>query len=145
MILRALDPKTGKHVWEYPMTGSGGMWSGTVSTAGGVIFSGDDDGHMVALDAKSGKNLWHFNIGEMPLGFADHYSVDGRQYVAIASATAVFSFGLFEPVPGVNRRHSNQEIEPAPGGARGSNASKDSSRPFVGHSSEIRPQLAARN
>jgi outer membrane protein assembly factor BamB len=101
VILRALDPKTGKRVWEYPMTGTGGMWTGTVSTAGGVIFSGDDDGHLVALDAKSGKNLWHFNLGEMLTASPIVYSVDGKQYVAIASATAVFSFGLFEPIIGV--------------------------------------------
>ena len=101
VILRALDPKTGKRVWEYPMTGLGRMWSGTVSTAGSVIFSGDDDGHLVALDAKSGKNLWHFNMGEMLTASPITYSVDGKQYVAIASATAVFSFGLFAPVLGV--------------------------------------------
>ena len=52
VILRALDPKTGKRAWEYPMTGAGRMWAGTVSTAGGVVFVGDDDGHLVALDAK---------------------------------------------------------------------------------------------
>lgn len=102
VILRALDPKTGKRVWEYPMTGLGRMWTGTVSTAGGVIFSGDDDGHLVALDAKSGRNLWHFNMGELLTASPITYSVDGKQYVAIASATAVFSFGLFEPVTGVD-------------------------------------------
>ena len=101
VFLRALDPKTGKRVWEYPMTGLGRMWTGTVSTAGGIIFSGDDDGHLVALDAKSGKNLWHFNVGEMLTASPIAYSVDGKQYLAIASATAVFSFGLFEPATGV--------------------------------------------
>src|SRR5436305_2967819 len=65
VFLRALDPKTGKRVWEYPMTGSGRMWTGVVSTAGNVLFSGDDDGHMVALDARDGKHLWHFNMGEL--------------------------------------------------------------------------------
>jgi alcohol dehydrogenase (cytochrome c) len=101
VILRALDPKTGKRVWEYPMTGLGRMWTGTVSTAGNVIFSGDDDGHLIALDAKNGKNLWHFNMGEMLNASPISYSMDGKQYVAIASSTAVFSFGLFEPVMGV--------------------------------------------
>jgi alcohol dehydrogenase (cytochrome c) len=101
VILRALDPKTGRRAWEYPMTGLGRMWTGTVSTAGGVIFSGDDDGHFLALDAKSGKNLWHFNLGETLTASPISYSVDGKQYVAIASATAVISFGLFEPVTGV--------------------------------------------
>jgi len=98
VILRALDPATGKRVWEYPMTGSGRMWTGTVSTAGGVLFTGDDDGYMVALDAKTGKHLWHFNMGELLTASPITYEVDGKQYVAIASATSVFSFGLFEPM-----------------------------------------------
>ncbi|MBM3726167.1 MAG: PQQ-dependent dehydrogenase, methanol/ethanol family [Acidobacteria bacterium] len=97
VILRALDPKTGRRVWEYPMTGAGRMWTGTVSNAGGVLFTGDDDGHMVALDARTGKHLWHFNMGELQTASPILYQVDGKQYLAIASATAVFSFGLFEP------------------------------------------------
>ncbi|MBL8240135.1 MAG: PQQ-binding-like beta-propeller repeat protein [Bryobacterales bacterium] len=101
VVLRALDPKTGNRVWEYPMTGAGRMWTGTVSTAGGVIFSGDDDGHMVGLDARSGKNLWYFNTGELLTASPITYAVDGKQYVAVASATAVFAFGLFEPASGV--------------------------------------------
>ncbi|MDX1978951.1 MAG: PQQ-dependent dehydrogenase, methanol/ethanol family [Bryobacteraceae bacterium] len=101
VILRALDPKTGKRVWEYPMTGAGRMWAGTVSTAGGVVFTGDDDGHMVALNARTGEHLWHFSVGENLTASPITYEVDGRQYVAIASATAVFSFGLFEPAQSV--------------------------------------------
>jgi alcohol dehydrogenase (cytochrome c) len=97
VFLRAIDPKTGKGVWEYPMTGVGRMWSGTVSTAGGVVFTGDDDGHLVALDAKTGKHLWHFYMGEGLTASPITYEVNGKQYVAIASATAIFSFGLFEP------------------------------------------------
>ncbi|MFN7921800.1 MAG: PQQ-dependent dehydrogenase, methanol/ethanol family [Bryobacteraceae bacterium] len=98
VIVRALDPKTGKRAWEYPLVGAGRMWTGTVSTAGGVVFTGDDDGHMVALDARSGKNLWFFNMGELSTASPITYSVDGKQYVAMASATAVFAFGLYEPV-----------------------------------------------
>ena len=97
VIVRALDPKTGKRVWEYPMTGAGRMWTGTVSTATGVLFTGDDDGHFVALDAKTGRNLWYFNMGELSTASPVTYSVDGKQYVAIAGATSVVAFGLFEP------------------------------------------------
>jgi alcohol dehydrogenase (cytochrome c) len=75
------------------------MWTGTVSTAGGVVFTGDDDGHLVALDAKTGEHLWHFNMGELLTASPITYEVNGKQYVAIASATAIFSFGLFEPAP----------------------------------------------
>ena len=73
-----IDPKTGKRAWEYPMTGAGRMWSGTVSTAGGVVFVGDDDGHLLALDARTGKHLWHFNMGELLTASPVTYEVDGN-------------------------------------------------------------------
>ncbi len=101
VIVRAIDPKTGKRAWEYPMTGVGRMWSGTVSTAGGVVFAGDDDGHLVALDARNGKHLWHFNLGERLNASPISYEAGGKQYVAIASSTAIFSFGLFEPAQSI--------------------------------------------
>lgn len=96
-FVRAIDPRTSKRVWQYPMTGPAESWAGTVSTAGGVVFFGDDDGHLVALDARDGKHLWHFQMGESLTASPITYAVDGKQYVAIASATAIFSFGLFEP------------------------------------------------
>jgi alcohol dehydrogenase (cytochrome c) len=97
-FLRAYDPKTGGRVWEYPMTGPAESWAGTVSTAGGLVFFGDDDGQLVAVDARDGRHLWHFQMGEGLTASPITYAVDGKQYVAIASATAIFSFGLFEPV-----------------------------------------------
>lgn len=97
-FLRAYDPKTGERRWEYPMTGPGESWAGAVSTAGGLVFFGDDDGQLVALDAQDGRHLWHFQMGEGLTASPITYAVDGKQYVAIASATAIFSFGLFEPM-----------------------------------------------
>ena len=85
------------------MTGPAESWAGTVSTAGGVIFFGDDDGHLVAVDAKDGKHLWHYQMGEGLTASPITYAVDGKQYVAIASASAIFSFGLFEAMPPMQR------------------------------------------
>jgi alcohol dehydrogenase (cytochrome c) len=99
--LRALDPKTGALRWEYPMTGPGTMWAGTLSTAGGLIFFGDDDGQLVALNAANGRHLWHYNMGQTLTASPMTYSVDGKQYVSIAAGTDVFAFGLFEPAPPV--------------------------------------------
>jgi len=96
-FLRAIEPTTGKRVWEYGMTGPGHSWAGTVSTSGGVVFFGDDDGQLVAVDARDGRHLWHFQMGEGLNTSPITYAVDGKQYVAIASSTAIFSFGLFEP------------------------------------------------
>lgn len=97
MFLRAIDPKTGKRVWQYPMTGPATAWAGTVSTAGGVVLFGDDAGHLVAADAKTGKHLWHFGTSQNITASPITYLVDGRQYVTICSATHVFTFGLFTP------------------------------------------------
>lgn len=97
MFLRAIDPKTGQRVWQYPMTGPATAWAGTVSTAGGVVLFGDDAGHLVAADAKSGKHLWHFGTSQNITASPITYLVDGKQYVTICSATHVFTFGLFTP------------------------------------------------
>jgi len=67
-----------------------------------VVFVGDDDGSLVALDAKSGKHLWNFQMGEDLFAAPMTYSVDGKQYVAIATASAIYSFGLFEPATSVD-------------------------------------------
>lgn len=97
LFLRAIDPRTGKRVWELPMTGPATAWAGTVSTAGNVLFFGDDNGQLVAADAKSGKHLWHFGTSQTITASPITYLVEGKQYVAICSASDVYAFGLFEP------------------------------------------------
>jgi alcohol dehydrogenase (cytochrome c) len=72
------------------------MWAGTVSTAGGVVFTGDDDGNLVALDAKTGKDLWHFSTGRGLFASPVTYMLKGQQYVTIAAESDVFTFGLFD-------------------------------------------------
>jgi alcohol dehydrogenase (cytochrome c) len=97
MSLRALDALTGERRWEAPMPGPATMWAGTVSTAGGLVFAGDDDGNLVAYDAKDGKDLWHFPMGHTLYASPITYMVGGKQYVTIATETDIFTFGLFEP------------------------------------------------
>ena len=80
------------------MTGIGTMWAGTVSNGGGVVFTGDDDGNLVGLDAKTGKHLWNFNLGERLTASPMMYEANGKQYVVMCSGTAIYQFGLFEPV-----------------------------------------------
>ncbi len=95
--LRALDPQTGAKRWDYPMTGHGDMWAGAVSTAGGLVFFGDDDSQLVAVDAATGRHLWHHFLGQTLTASPITFMADGKQYVTIASATDVFTFALFEP------------------------------------------------
>jgi len=65
-----------------------------MSTAGGLVFSSSRDGQFIAADAKTGKILWHFNTGGTIRASPMTYAVDGKQYVAIVTKAAVFSFGL---------------------------------------------------
>jgi len=98
-FLRALDVETGKILWELPQTGSSNNYAGTLSTAGGVVFYGASSGEFSAVDAKTGQPLWHFETQEGWKASPMTYSVDGRQYVAIAAGANILSFALPEKNP----------------------------------------------
>jgi alcohol dehydrogenase (cytochrome c) len=93
-ILLAFDATTGKPVWRYPQVGQGDSWGGTMATAGGLVFFGDDADEFEAVDARTGKALWHFNTGQQMHASPMSYAVDGVQYVCIAVGSDVFSFTL---------------------------------------------------
>jgi len=93
-ILLALSPKDGKPVWRYPQAGNGNSWGGTLTTAGGLVFFGDDAESFEAADATTGQPLWHFNTGQKFLASPMTYAVDGVQYVAIAAQSDIFVFAL---------------------------------------------------
>jgi alcohol dehydrogenase (cytochrome c) len=79
------------------MTGRAEMWAGTVATAGGLVFYGDDDGDLVAVNSSTGANLWHYNMGQDLFASPITFEADGKQFVSIAAGSDVFTFGLFEP------------------------------------------------
>lgn len=93
-ILMALNPETGKLAWQYPQTGTAQSWAGTMTTAGGLVFFGNDAEAFEAVDAYTGKSLWHFNTGQAMHASPMTYAVGARQYVAIASGSDVFTFAL---------------------------------------------------
>lgn len=95
-ILIAISPGDGKVVWKYPQIGSGRSWGGTLTTAGGLLFFGDDSESFEAVDAKAGRALWHFNTGQTLRASPMTYAVHDVQYVAIAAGSDVFSFSLPE-------------------------------------------------
>ena len=82
--LLAWDPVGRSKVWsvkeKYP------VWSGTVATAGGVVFYGTMEGWFKAVDAKTGSALWQFKTGSGIIGQPITYrGPDGKQYVAVLS------------------------------------------------------------
>ena len=93
-ILMALSVPDGKEVWRYPLVGQGDSWAGTLTTAGGLVFFGDDAGSFEAVDAPTGRALWHFNTGQTMHASPMSYAIDGVQFVAIAAGSNVFAFAL---------------------------------------------------
>ena len=93
-LLVAYDVGRGAIAWKYPQTGPGHSSGGTMTTAGGVVFFGDDAQSFEAADARDGKRLWHFNTGQDIGASPMTYAVQGKQYVAIAAGCDIFSFAL---------------------------------------------------
>jgi PQQ-dependent dehydrogenase (methanol/ethanol family) len=93
-FLRAIDPSTGKIVWEHEQTGPGESWGGVLATASGLIFFSGDDGSFGALDAKTGKPLWHFPLNARWHASPMTYAVGNQQYVAVAVNGGIMAFGL---------------------------------------------------
>lgn len=90
--IRALNPKTGDRVWEYKLHTK--PWAGVLTTAGKVLFGGSDEGHFFALDAESGKELWRQNTGGIIRANPVSYLSRGKQVVAIAAGSSIFTFEL---------------------------------------------------
>jgi PQQ-dependent dehydrogenase (methanol/ethanol family) len=96
-ILRAFDIETGKVMWQISLPGPvQSNYAGVLTTSGGLVFFGESSGGFAAVDARTGKYLWHFETNHAMKASPMTYEVDGRQYVAIASGANIFSFALPE-------------------------------------------------
>ena len=91
--IKAIDPETGKTVWDFKLTRSS-LNNGVMATAGGVLFAASIDGNLIALDAANGKELWRYQTGPGMAASPMSFAVDGKQYVAIAAADGIHCFGL---------------------------------------------------
>jgi PQQ-dependent dehydrogenase (methanol/ethanol family) len=100
----AWDGKTGKIVWSNKEQFS--VWSGALSTAGGLVFYGTLEGYLKAVDAKTGKELYKFKTPSGIIGNVMTYEHGGKQYVAILSGVGGWAgiglaAGLTNPTDGL--------------------------------------------
>jgi alcohol dehydrogenase (cytochrome c) len=65
-----------------------------MSTAGGLVFGGDNEGNLFALDSDTGEALWSLQTGGKSRTNPMSYAVDGNQFVAIATGSSLFVLGL---------------------------------------------------
>jgi PQQ-dependent dehydrogenase (methanol/ethanol family) len=89
----AIDTTTGEVKWRFPIV-RGSFGAGVLSTGGGIAFAATATGDLVALDSNSGKSLWSFQTGGAIASSPISYSVEGKQFVAIAAGNVLYSFAL---------------------------------------------------
>jgi alcohol dehydrogenase (cytochrome c) len=91
--LRAIDPISGERKWEFKYLSP--STAGLLSTASGLIFTGDSDGNIIALDSRSGKVLWRYQLGAPLHGTsAISYVIDGRQHLLVPAGTTLMAWSL---------------------------------------------------
>ena len=81
--LRAIDPKTGKIVWE--VKNGAPLWGGVLTTAGNLVFWGTPEGMLKAADARTGKVMWEFQTGSGVVAPPVTWMQNGEQYVSVVS------------------------------------------------------------
>jgi len=81
--MRAVDPKTGKIVWE--VKNGAPLWGGVLTTGGNLVFWGTPEGYLQAADAKTGKVVWKFQTGSGVVAPPVTWQDKGEQYVAVVS------------------------------------------------------------
>ena len=98
--VRALDALTGELKWEFRQLTP--AVSGVMATAGGVVFSGTQEGNLFALDADTGEALWDFYVGGGVRAAPMSFSLNGQQFVSIAAGQSIFTFALSPGAAGGN-------------------------------------------
>jgi outer membrane protein assembly factor BamB len=94
--VRALDVHTGAIKWEFKLPTP--SLAGIMSTASGLVFAGDNEGHFNAFDSLTGKQLWSYRMGSLIWGAAPTtVMLDKRQLVLLPSGNTLVAFGLMEP------------------------------------------------
>jgi alcohol dehydrogenase (cytochrome c) len=92
----AISVETGQTVWKYEQR------AGTLSvmtTGGGLVFGGDDNGRFRAFDDKTGKILWETNLGSPVSGFPVTFAAGGKQYVAVTTGSSLVANSALRLTP----------------------------------------------
>ena len=90
--LIAMIPETGEIKWEHRILAP--PWAGVLSTAGNLVFSATPSGNFYALDARTGKELWHFNGGDRVFASPISFLSRGKQLISIPIGDVLIAFGL---------------------------------------------------
>lgn len=87
-VFTALDMKTNGIVWQQAWND---CYSGSVNTAGGLVFVGRNDGRLTALNSSTGERVWEFQTGAGVHAPVSVFENKGEQYIAAYSAGNLFA------------------------------------------------------
>ncbi|MCG0239483.1 MAG: PQQ-dependent dehydrogenase, methanol/ethanol family [Firmicutes bacterium] len=88
----AIDVATGKIKWQYRSEAP--MVAGSLTTAGGVTFTGEQNGWFLAFDNDTGEILWRFQTGAGIHAQPSAFMIDGKPYIAVASGNGGWVAGF---------------------------------------------------
>ena len=80
--------------WRDKLIGREHAVAGVMTTAGGLVAFGNDEQEFEIDDARTGKPLWVFNLGQPMHASPMSYGIGGKQYFAVAAGDDVFAFAL---------------------------------------------------
>jgi alcohol dehydrogenase (cytochrome c) len=94
--LQAINLETRKTVWTVRQRAP--MTTGTLATAGGVVFAGSLDRYFRAYDAANGAVVWQTRLNDVSSAPPMSFAVNGRQYVAIVAGRGGFHYASYAPL-----------------------------------------------
>lgn len=93
----AVDPSTNLVRWKKQMPYSLAHGNGILTTATDVLFIGQPDGNLIAMDAVNGRELWRFQTGAAISASPITYEIDGVQYLAVYGGGTGIPYGNSAP------------------------------------------------
>ena len=94
-LMKAIIPIFVLLAWSHLYPASAGTtMSGILTTAGKLLFAGDNAGNLIAFDPANGNILWHSRIGQVS-NAPETYMLDGHQYLIAAAGDTLFAFTLY--------------------------------------------------
>jgi alcohol dehydrogenase (cytochrome c) len=96
-VLEAIDVRTGDIAWSHEYaegTGQGNAGPGILTTAGGLLFTGDTATSLVAHDPATGAILWHQRLTRPVTNGPSTWMLGGRQYLIAGAGDTLYAFRL---------------------------------------------------
>ena len=92
--LNAIDPLTGEPTWRHEWPGSRFVGAGILTTASNLVFTGDGNNNLVALNGANGELLWHSRIGNIS-NAPQTWMLDGRQYLVVGVGDTLYAYVMY--------------------------------------------------